>query len=389
MLKYSTGIAAQRFADIQLIPQRATCADPTVQDLSSYYEALQTLSADPKVVSFSAEPRAQFLLDRFREAVTPEQIVPLLIVLSRIDPGPEDGQAELQFAAADLDKMTASGRELDALDITLNGALQSLATYAERRHLSLVNLAIAYRNFLIRSATTPSCSGDPHARKYTSVNFNIFRSRLGPEALSIVPSLTPSDVQSMDTGAAAIDPAVSTLAGLPQDLQQRLANTHTFSELKAPIPTTEEDASAALASITHGDDPEGCDLCLFQAHIRLFELLTSRQSSSGTLRKLLLAEVTYLSHNSIEQQNPAAFLAPVKSLIETSRATAAPANSNRMLPAGDRTKGYALPELSAESGLLREQLLLSDDPIISAYMQFETLFHVLYNPTTFVGPGIP
>ena len=389
MLKDSPEIAAQRFSEIHPIPQRATCADPTVQDLSSYYEALQTLSADPKVVAFNAEPRAQFLLDRFREAVTPEQIVPLLIVRSRIDSGPEDGQAELQFAAANLDRMTASGRELDALDTTLSRALQSLTTYAERRHLSLMNLALVYRSFLVRSATTPACGGDPQTRKYTYVNFNTFRSRLNQEAQSVVSALPPADVRTPDQGAPALDPQVSTLAGLPRALQQRLPNANNFYDFRSPTPTTEDDASTALATLTQAGLPGGCDLCLFQTHIRLFEVLTRRQSSGSPIRTLLLAEVKYLSQNPIEEQDPAAFLSPLKSLIETSRASAASANPNPMFPPGDRSKGYALPELSAEPDVLRQQLLLSNDPIISTYMQFETLFHVFYSPTAFVGPAVP
>jgi hypothetical protein len=388
MLHDSPDLAAGRFADIQVTPKRATCADPTIQDLNSYYEALRALFADENVITFNGESRPMFLLDRVREAVTPEQIVPLLYALSSIDPDRENGRALFQIASSNLDAMTATGRELDALDMNLNVAMQRLGTYAQQRHVPLTGLAIAYRSFLVRSAATPTCEGDPHARKYTAINFNTVRRYLDQEGQTIVAVLIPDDVQTMDTGAAAIDPSVTVLEGLPQSLEQRLTRPPgVLDDVRPPPQTTEQDATAALATLTQ-QDPQGCDLCLFQAHIRLFATLTARQPAGATLRKLLLAQVDYISQNSIEQKDPAAYLAALQTLIATSRPNPISASSKPLSPAGDRTHGYAIPELTAEAAALREHLLLSNDPVLSTYMRFEIMFHMLYKPVIFVSAPV-
>ena len=377
MLRTSPDAAAQRFTEIRLSPQRATCADPLVQDLSSYYETLKVFSADSRVKTFGVQPRAQYLLDRFNEALTPEQIVPLLTVLPQLDLQQEDAQAALQIAANNLEHMNASARELTALGRKLYIAFQHLSNYAEQRQLSLTSLLVGYRTFLVANAMNHTCEGDPDTRKQTSENFNVFLPRLyHQESQSVISPISIEDIQTPDQGAPASDPRVLTFSELPATVKQLLADVSSLPKVQTSIPATEEDVAAAMAILSKDNVSTDCELCLFQGYIRLFDALIWQQPSGNLVRTLLSSEVKYLSKNSIEVQNPAAFLVPLKSLIETSRASSVPPTS---IPSGSRsTEGVvrrsSAPKLSIEPTFLREHLLLSDDPIISVYMRYETMF---------------
>ncbi len=377
MLRTSPEAAAQRFTEIRLSPQRATCADPLVQDLSPYYETLKVLFADLRVRTFGAEPRAQYLLDRFNESLTPEQIVPLLTVLPQIDLEPEDAQAALQIAANNLEHMNASARELTVLDRKLYVAVQYLSNYAERRQLSLTNLLVAYRTFLLANAMNHTCAGEPDTRKRTAENLNVFLSRLHSQGSeSVISLISLEDAQIPDRGAPALDPRVFTFGELPATVNQLLADVSSLPKIQTSTPVTEEDVAAVMATLTKDNASTACELCLFQGYIRLFDGLIWQQPSGDLVRTLLSSEVKYLSKNSMEDQNPAAFLVPLKNLIETSRASSVPPSS---IPSGSRPTGGVMrrspaPKLSIEPTFLREHLLLSDDPIISVYMRYETMF---------------
>lgn len=377
MLRMSPEAAAQRFTEIHLNPQRATCADPLVEDLSSYYETLKVLFSDPRVITFGAEPRAQYLLDRFHEALTPEQIVPLLTVLPQLHLQQEDAQAALQIAANSLEQMDVSARELTALDRKLYIAIQYLSNYAETRQLSLTNLLIAYRTFLVENAMSHTCAGDPDTRKLTSENLNVFRSRLLYQgSQSVISPISLEDAQTPVQGAPALDPRVFTFGGLSPIVTQLQTDVSSLPQIETSTAPSEEDVAAAIATLTKHNTSADCKLCLFQGYIRLFDGLIRQQPPGNLVRTLLSSEVSYLSKNSTEEENPAAFLVPLKGLIENSRASSVPSTS---IPRGSRSTGGLMrrssaPNLSVEPTFLREQLLSSDDPIIAVYMRYEAIF---------------
>ncbi len=377
MLWTSPEAAAERFTEIRLSPQRATCADSLVQDLSPYYETLKLLFADLRVRTFGAEPRAQYLLDRFNEALTPEQIVPLLTVLPRLELEQEDFQAALQIAANNLEHMHASARELTVLNRKLYIAIQYLSSHADQSQLSLTNLLVAYRTFLVANAMSHTCAGDPDTRKLTSGNLNEFLSRLRSQgSVSVISPISIEDAPISDRGAPALDPRVFTFGELSATVNELLTDVNSLPKIQTSTPATEEEVAAAMATLTKDNVSTDCDFCVFQGYIRLFDGLIWQQPSGNLVRTLLSSEVKYLSKNSMEEKNPAAFLVPLKSLIETSRASSVPPSS---VLSGSRFTGSVMrrssaPKLSIEPTFLREQLLLSDDPIISVYMKYETMF---------------
>jgi hypothetical protein len=97
------------------------------------------------------------------------------------------------------------------------------------------------------------------------------------------------------------------------------------------------------------------------------------------LERAITAEIGYLSFNSVQRDNPTAWLSFLKDLVNISRKSTengtavvtAEAKKGRLLVTG-------LP--SPEAVVIRDNLRRSSDPIISTYMLAEDLLRLPYRP---------
>ncbi len=382
-LKTSPELAGRRFADIVVTPRRSACSDPTVQDLTAYYHALQLLYADPKVDTIAGESRSVFLMERVRDARTPEQLAPLIIALHYIDPSPADSETAVGFLVANLDQTAATDREMRVLWVPFNSGLQLISTQLRRRGVSDAPLVAAYRRFAVRSLSSEACADSTDSCSNIINNFNSFLRRELPETQQMAAPLTAADLQSTSRGDSAVDPSIAPCDGLSPQFQQMLSGPTDIVEMltpthpAAPAPLIDDIHTMIQYALTPSVDVT-CPLCLFQSRELLLATAERKLPPGEGVQAVLIAEVHLLSQNPIEDQDPPALLDPLKRLITTSRPVSAKdqARFNELTRKG----GRAMPAPSPDAGTLQAELHNSSDAIIATYLAFEDLFQLQYAP---------
>ena len=138
----------------------------------------------------------------------------------------------------------------------------------------------------------------------------------------------------------------------------------------------EMSANDVLTALESTQTTNPCELCDFYSRYILYSLLidySPRAPISRSQESALSSYARYLTSTEVKRSEPVAWISKVKLLINFSRN----ADSDQLHRIEQfQSKGIQLMNLPSPSGrVVLDELSQARDPICSAYVRYETLFH--------------
>jgi hypothetical protein len=370
------------FEELNIPEVRAFCKDPTVEDVSAFYATATQLIEDKNIKTVFKQEKVLYPRSLASNMRVPVQITPLASLITQVSLSPEQlGQVESAFVSS-LSTITASDREMSAAEEggNLTHAIESLSAKLTQSSISSGPLLAAYRGFLLRSLTQERCADHSLDRAEMAQRFNTLLPSTTPESSDMSP-LSGTQLNPNSTGDVASYEIIPFNEQLMPQMQRIVAahRARLAEESRSGQPGTiepepsdvdVEDVVKYVISL----EPSGaeCSVCDFDAKSGLFMMLVDILPAGQQLERAISAEVDYLSLNSMQKDDPIAWLALFKHLVNASKKPKAEATAALIDQA---KKGpWGLP--SPEAGVIRNSLRRSSDRIIAAYMSTDDLLHL-------------
>jgi hypothetical protein len=379
--------AAQLFEEVHLDEHRANCEDAGVEDVSAFYTTGTKLLQDQRITTIHGESKGRYLLSLVSDIKSPAQIAPLAVLISESSvPNDEMSLIEGAFVSA-LSRITASDREMTAAEQNgaLTKAVKQLAAKIAQSGIYPARLLSSYRGFLVRSLTSESCADRSLDRVEVAQSFNALLSDL-PRTSPELASLSAVQLEAHSKGAAAPIDA----SGIGEQMMAKLyriaaaqaaRSTEEYRSSQPGTTTPESSDVQDLIQYALSLEPLGaqCPVCDFESKGALLDALVQLFPPGSELDKAVYAQVDFLSLNSVQKDDPVAWLHVFKKLINASRRMSN--NTSESLTArAEKGKLMPLDTPSAASSQIRRILRESSDPVISTYMAAEDLLHLPYSP---------
>jgi hypothetical protein len=377
--------AVRLYGDIRLEPTSAHCEDASVVNVSSYYAVTRYLIEDQRITSIQGMTKARYLSTLASQTGTVMQLGPMAELLAGTNvPATELEGASAALATA-MGRMDASDREMVAAELggALTKAVASLSNRLAMAKLSSESLWSAYRSFLVNTLAAQSCADYTTDREEVVRRFNALVPHSYVEG-GAVELLDYKQLAPKSRGGVASDGEIPVDVGLfPQF--QRIAVAHDARmaqeyRLRQPgtIEPEDSDIEAVLRYTTSNKQDSSCSLCEFYAKSTMFFLLMDLLPAGHDLERAINGEVDYLSFNTIELDDPPAWILFLQQILNVSRRP-----SHKALTGMEQQakKGFVLAATpSPEAKVIRGSLSRSADPIVSTYIGVDQLLHLPYQP---------
>jgi hypothetical protein len=380
----SPQFAAQLFEKVNLPEVRASCKDATVEDISPFYITAKAIIEDTHVKTLFRQGKASYLRTLASNIRVPAQIAPLANLIADAHLSPESLRDAVAVFVVSLGTITASDREMTAAEEGghLTQAIESVVATLTQSRISSEPLLAAYGDFLRRSLTQERCA-----------DYSLDRSELARRFNALLPATT---VDSSSVSRLSIDQLSPKAMGdsapyeiIPFNEQlmpklQRIFAAHKArfaEEYRSGQPGTIEPEASDVDEVVRyaiSIEPGGvaCSVCEFDSKAFLFMSLVDILPAGAQLERAINAESDYLSFNTMQNDDPIAWLALFRHLVNDGRK---PTEKVTAALTAEAKKGgipWGLP--SPEADVIRSRLHGSADPIMAAYMLTDDLLHLPY-----------
>ena len=373
-------LAVDLFSRISVSTKRATCADPLVENLSSYYDTAAVLMGDDRVRIIEGQKKANSFLDLVMAAKTPETMTPLISILSQVQIDINDLHLVVSYIAQNLEHADASDREMNALYEPLASGMSKLVAKLREKGVPESKLLVAYRNFLTSNLSRQYCTDTTSDRALIASSFNDL---LSPKASQPPSKIGWKELEAKSADGEAVDPKIpmDDVPKLPLKRILKASEARTLelyrdgqsSSIQPEGADVMEVLSYAASPITGQNE---CNPCLLEAHQEVFAMLQMSQPAGHYLEEVTTAEIDFLTYSQIEEIDPPSFLMVLKVLVNISRPVS---DEARKALLNDVMKGKSRPYIPSEDReFVRTQLHNSNDRIIKAYMAYEDAFKPEY-----------
>jgi len=369
--------ASDLFGEIVLPTRRATCADPLVDDLASYYETLAVLMRDDRVKTIAGQPKADFFLTVVRGANDMERIAPLASIMSKLPFEGDDLRIAVGYLTGDIQQAVASDREEIAFSGPFLAGISELVHRMRDTQASYAQLLTALRSSLTANLTRNYCPDVTAQRTVIASSFNSlltpvspgFPERIDPAKLTPLTAAEPVVDPLIPADEATVGPAIRRVLFANQERQAENYDSGNPSAVEPQSSDVDQLLQFALAPVDEGSP---CPLCQMDARAQIFLMLQNALPTGRMLESWVNGEVDFLTSSPLEKEDPPAYLLVLKTLIGFSRPV--PAESRKTLSDQVRSGLHPLYPLE-EPEFVHKELRASANPVIRAYMTYEDLFH--------------
>ncbi len=374
--------ASDLFGQISLPARRPTCADPLVDDLTSYYETLALLMRDSRVKTIAGQPKADFFLTVVRGANDLERIAPLVSIMSKLPFEGDDLRISTGYLAANIQQAVASDREEIALSGPLLAGISELVHRMRDAQTPYAQLLKALRYGLTANLSRSYCPDVTAPRAVIASSFN---SLLTPASPGFPERIDPSELTTLTAAEPVVDPLLaiddatvgSAIRRIVFANQARQAENYNSSNPSMIEPESSDVDELLQFALSPVDEGVGCPLCQLGARGQIFLILQNALPAGRMLESWVNGEVDFLTSSPLEEEDPLAYLQILKNLIRFSRPV--PAESRKTL--SDQVRNGELPLYPVEEPeFVHKELRASANPVIRAYMTYEDVFLPAFVP---------
>jgi hypothetical protein len=382
LLGESTRKAADFFTQIVLPTRRAACADPLVDNLSSYYETLAQLMGDNRIQTIGGQPKVFFFLSVVRAANNLERIAPLIAVMGKLNLTDDDLRVAVGYLTQNIQSADASDREEVALSRSLLSGMSQLLGRMKAAQIPSAQLLNALHTSLIANLSKSYCSDESANRPAIASSFNALPMPGSPDSPK---PIDPAELRAFTSAGSAVNPVIAEDLSAVAPAFRRIVEAHEARQAAnmdtATAGTIEPDSSDvdqllrfALSPVDGNSD---CPLCQLVAHGEMFGNLHNFLPTGHLLESWVNGEVDFLTASPLEEEDPPTYMMILKTLIYFSRPQSP--ESRRYL-AEQVAKGQRPQYPLEEPGFVHKQLRAASDPVIRAYMKYEDLFRPEFVP---------
>jgi len=375
------------FEELNLPEVHATCKDPTVEEVSAFYITAAQVIEDKRIRVVRKQHRDLYLQNLASNVRVAAQIPPFATLLTRVSLSSQELRGVVSALVASLSTITASDREMTAAEEGqhLTDAIKSLSTRLTASEISPQPLLAAYRGFLLRSLTEERCSDHSLDRAQMARSFNVLVSGATFQSSSAMSPLSAASLSPKSAGASASyetiplnQQVMSKMQRIMAAHQARVAEEYRSGAPGTITPETSDVEDVLRYTTSLGSSGDACYVCSFYEKCTLAMMLKDILPPGDELERAINAEVDYLSFNAMEKDNPVAWLAYFKELINSSRAPEPDATAAVTSEVDKKRTPWGLP--NPEATMIRNTLRKSGDPIIAVYMSADDLLHFPYEP---------
>jgi hypothetical protein len=383
-LPSSPQFASHLFEELNLGEVRAFCKDAMVEDVSVFYVTAAKIIEDKRIKTVFKHDKVLYLQSLASNLRVPAQIAPLANLMIQVPLSPEQlGQVEMAFVSS-LSTITASDREMTAAEEgeDLSHVIGSLSAKLTQSGISSQPLLAAYRGFLLRGLTPERCADHSLDRTEMAQHFDALLPDKPPDSSDMSP-LSRSQLNPESTGDAASYQIVPFNEQMMAKMQRIMAahQARVTGEYRSGQPGTIEPEPSDVEDVVKyaiSLEPSGaeCPVCDFHAKGHILMMLIDILPAGQELERAISAEVDYMSLNVMQNDDPIAWLALFKHLLNDGRKPQEEATAALAAEAKKGMLPWGLP--NPEAGVIRKSLRSSSDPIIVAYMSADDLLHLPY-----------
>ncbi len=376
---------------ISLPARRTDCTDGNIPNLTPYYQVMvNSLNSIKSTVVPDGRTKVAYLLQQINEIKTPSQLQAFAKSVVALDLSSNQKIPLFEAIVSRIGAMDGSDREMfgaedsENVDRLLTPAIAGLVESEKSENISPVPLLRAFRAFLVRNLHTTACADSTSDRIAEATNFNALDPALIGEDPKPVKSLLPQELTPISVGGVAKNEIIESDGGVSKQMhrigQIWMANQKTMyqsnlTEYLQPDPSDVQDVLKYASDLAKNDSLS--DIARFEEQSGTLQDLVIALPPGPSFKDAIDAEVALLNLNPIEQQYPLSWLRQFRELIFISR----PITVDVMAELQKRSKsGEIMITLPSPDAVFIQQTLrrYQSDPIISAYLAYEDIFHPLY-----------
>jgi hypothetical protein len=364
------------------------CADARVANVDAYYKTLGMLLEDKRVLAGRDNmSSAAALLSVAPAMASPVQLAPMARLLTTASLNAGDFESATAGFVAAVSKMKATDREMTAIesDGQLSDAIAALGRKMTDAGLAEAGLLAAYRSFLVRSLSSGYCEDHTLDRQQLAKRFRstfLQEKRAGNEG---VKALSAEELKGEHPEGSAVDEQVIPVNTNLSPQLNRIADVYAANQslwrrtgnvgATEPESSDVEDVLRFIVAPATGESD--CAVCEFEGKETLFIALVSNLPRGRLLQRTIHQDIEYVLANSpIEDKDPSCWLKVIKNLINISRVASQDDNAKIREVMKTGLTPILIP--NADGPAIKAALLQSNDRIISAYMQAESVLKPQY-----------
>jgi hypothetical protein len=377
--------------EISLPTRRTDCMDSLTPNPTPYYQVMvSSLNAIRSTVVPDGRTKVAYLLQQINEMKTPSQLQAFATSVVTLDIRPSQKIPLFDAIIIRIGAINGSDREMFGADnpanlSVLTPAIAGLVESEKSDDISPVPLLRAYRAFLVRNLHATACADSTLDRVAEATSFNALDSSLIGEDPKPVRALSSQELTPTSLAGVANDETIGLDGGIREPLrrihqifkanQKAFYQSDSGEEVAQPNPSDVQDALKHALDL--GTNDSSSNAARFENQMAILGLLMRAIPPGPSLNDVIDADIALLNLNPSEQQSPLSWLRHFQELMFTSR----PITVDVVAELQKRSKsGELMIMLPSPDALFIRQTLrrYQSDPVISAYLAYEDIFHPVY-----------
>ncbi len=388
----SPALSWELLQQISLPARRIDCTDSVTPNLMPYYAVMtSSLNAIKSATVPDGRTKLAYLLQQINDIKTPAQLQAFARSSLNLDLSPSQEIPFLEAIVSRIGAIDGSDREMfgaenpENLNGLLTPAIAGLVDTEKAHAISPVPLLLAYRAFLIRNLHVAACADSTLDRIAEAKSFNSLDPELIGEDPKPVSALLPQELTPTSFGGMAKDETLEGDWEITNQLrrlgrifianQKAMYQSNSTEEYLQPNPSDVQDVIKHESNLANNVSLS--DVVRFEQQCGTLQLLVIGLPPGPSFKDAIDAEVALLNLNPIEQEAPLSWLRYFQELIFISR----PITVDVMAELQKRSRsGEIMITLPSPDATFIQQTLrrYQSDPIISAFLAYEDIFHPLY-----------
>jgi hypothetical protein len=376
---------------ISLPTRRTDCTDGNTPNLTPYYQVMvSSLNAIKSTVVPDGRTKVAYLLQQINEITAPSQLQAFAKSVVTLDLSSNQKIPLFEAIVNRTGAINGSDREMfgaenpENVDRLLTPSIAGLVESEKSDDISPVPLLRAYRAFLVRNLHTTACADSTSDRIAEATSFNALDPELIGEDPKPVRTLLPQELTPTSLAGVAKNEIIENDGRVSKQMRrigqiwmanQKAMYQSNSTEYLQPNPSDVQDVLKYASDLAKNDSLS--DIARFEEQSGTLQNLVIALPPGPSFKDAIDAEVALLNLNPIEQQYPLSWLRTFRELIFISR----PITVDVMAELQNRSKSgeYMITLPSPEAIFIQQTLRrYQSDPVISAYLAYEDIFHPLY-----------
>jgi hypothetical protein len=377
---------------ISLPSRRTDCRDSIIPDLTPYYEVMaSSLKAIKSTTVPDGRTKLAYLLQQINEIKAPAQLEAFAKSVVTLDLNSNQEVPLLEAIVSRIGAIDGSDREMfgaenpENVERLLTPAIAGLVDAEKAHDTSPLPLLLSYRAFLVRNLHATACADSTSDRTAEAASFNALDPELIGDDPKPVRALLAQELTATSFAGVAKNETLAGGEGIQEQLrrigqifianQKALYQSDSMEEYLQPNPSDVQDVLKHESGLAKDDSLS--DAARFENQITALHLLVVALPPGPSFKDAIDAEIALLNLNPSEQKSPLSWLRYFHELIYISR----PTTVDVMTELRNRSKsGEIMITLPSPDAIFIQQTLrrYQSDPIISAYLTYEDIFHPLY-----------